>query len=181
MARKNFVLETLEKNGEVTFKPHGNSMVPKIYSGDKVKIKSINIAKYRVGDAVYAKVKGSYYLHLLTAIDAGENKFQISNNHGHVNGWTDISKVFAVCTEVNDKIILSDEELNDRLLDPKGWAYKGTLPDVPQVIINNFKISKELQDVIDESNKYYSRPDVIFVKNNGDIDEINDSDLKENK
>lgn len=115
MARRNFVLETLLEKGEVTFKPHGNSMTPKIASGDQVKVKKVVASQLRVGDAVYAKVKGNYYLHLLSAIDESQNRYQISNNHGHVNGWVNAENVFGVCVQIKEEIILSDEDLLNRL------------------------------------------------------------------
>ena len=112
MARDNFVLKTLLEKGVVTFKPHGNSMTPKIDSGDQVVVKKVSAKALRVGDAVYAKVKGAYYLHLLTAI--GQDGYQISNNHGHVNGWAKAESVFGVCVQVKEKVLISDEELKER-------------------------------------------------------------------
>lgn len=113
MARENFVLKTLLEKGEVTWKPRGNSMTPKIESGDQVVIKKLSPKLLKVGDAVYAKVKGSYYLHLLTAID--KDRYQISNNHGHVNGWANADSVFGLCTQVKDKVIVSEEEIQKRI------------------------------------------------------------------
>jgi hypothetical protein len=115
MARENFVLKTLLEKGEVTWKPHGNSMTPKIDSGDQVVVKKAPASACRVGDAVYAKVKGNYYLHLLSAIDETQNRYQISNNHGHVNGWVTAENVYGLCTKVKDKVIISDEELQKRI------------------------------------------------------------------
>lgn len=115
MARENFVLKTLLEKGEVTWKPHGNSMTPKIDSGDQVVVKQVPASACRVGDAVYAKVKGNYYLHLLSAIDETHNRYQISNNHGHVNGWVNAENVYGLCTKVKDKVIISDEELQKRI------------------------------------------------------------------
>jgi signal peptidase I len=116
MARDNFVLKTLLEKGVVTFKPHGNSMTPKIDSGDQVIVKKVSAKALRVGDAVYAKVKGSYYLHLLSAIDESQGRYQISNNHGHVNGWVNADNIFGVCVEVKDAVVLSDEAIEKRLL-----------------------------------------------------------------
>lgn len=116
MARENFVLKTLLEKGEVTWKPHGNSMTGKIDSGDQVVVKQVSIKALRVGDAVYAKVKGSYYLHLLSAIDTTQNRYQISNNHGHVNGWVNAENVFGLCVKVKDKVVVSDEEIQKRLI-----------------------------------------------------------------
>jgi signal peptidase I len=115
MARENFVLKTLLEKGEVSWKPHGNSMTPKIDSGDLVVVKKVNVKALRVGDVVYAKVKGSYYLHLLSAIDESQARYQISNNHGYVNGWVTADNVFGVCVQIKEKIILSDEEIVKRL------------------------------------------------------------------
>lgn len=114
MARENFVLKTLLEKGEVSFKPHGNSMTPKIDSGDPVVVKRIDLKALRVGDAVYAKVKGSYYLHLLSAIDESQSRYQISNNHGYVNGWVTADNVFGVCVQIKEKVVLSDEEIVKR-------------------------------------------------------------------
>lgn len=114
MARENFVLKTLLEKGEVTWKPHGNSMTPRMESGDQVRVKQVDPHILKVGDIVYAKVKGSYYLHLLSAIDESQDRYQISNNHGHVNGWVTADKVYGVCVQVKEKIILSDQELKKR-------------------------------------------------------------------
>jgi signal peptidase I len=114
MARENFVLKALLEKGEAIWKPHGNSMTPRIASGDQVVVKKVAPSLLKVGDIVYAKVKGSYYLHLLSAIDESKNRFQISNNHGYVNGWVTADKVYGVCVQVKENIILSDQELDDR-------------------------------------------------------------------
>lgn len=110
--REKFILNTLLEAGEVIWKPHGNSMAPRINSGDQVKLISTKDLLLQTNDIVYAKVKGSYYLHLLTAID--EDRYQISNNHGYVNGWVSRDKVFGICVQVKDKILLSETDLNSR-------------------------------------------------------------------
>jgi hypothetical protein len=89
-------------------------MTPKIKSGDQVRIKKVDLSVYRVGDAAYAKVHGSFYLHLITAIDETKGRYQISNNHGHVNGWTPGENLYGLCVEVEGKIIVSDEEIEKR-------------------------------------------------------------------
>ena len=50
------------------------------------------------GDVVYCKVKGRQYLHLVSAIK-GE-RYQISNNKGHVNGWIGINQIFGLLKTV---------------------------------------------------------------------------------
>jgi hypothetical protein len=115
MARENFILKTLLEKGEVTWKPHGNSMTGKVNSGDQVVVKKVPDYALRVGDAVYAKVKGNYYLHLLSAIDG--DRYQISNNHGHVNGWVGPDNVYGLCVQIKDTVIVSDEDIERRSRD----------------------------------------------------------------
>jgi phage repressor protein C with HTH and peptisase S24 domain len=83
-------------NGEtVQFRPRGNSMRPKINSGDLVTV-SPNTKNIKKGDIVLCHVKGKYFLHLVKAIKNGS--YQIGNNKGHVNGWT--RTIFGKVTKV---------------------------------------------------------------------------------
>lgn len=115
MTRLNPILKSLKNPPyEVIWKPKGNSMTPKIMSGQQVKVIYINPSLYRINDIVYAKVKGNYYLHLISAIDETKKRFQISNNHGHVNGWATIDNMYGLCIEVDGKVIVSQADLNKR-------------------------------------------------------------------
>jgi hypothetical protein len=76
----------LQKGNEVVITPHGNSMMPLVYSGAKVTLAPCSTDKLEVGDIVLCRVAGSVYLHLVSAKQ--EDRVQISNNRGHVNGWT---------------------------------------------------------------------------------------------
>lgn len=60
-------------------------MLPIIKSGQDHKLEPCSVEQCEVDDIVYCKVKGKYYTHLVTAVDANKG-VQISNNHGHVNG-----------------------------------------------------------------------------------------------
>ena len=60
-------------------------MTPRIKSGQLLTL-TPNIDHVKIGDIVFCRVKGNYYIHLVTAIDG--KRFQISNNHGRINGWT---------------------------------------------------------------------------------------------
>lgn len=80
------VVEKLRKGQSVQMKPQGNSMTPRIKSGQLVTIVPATIDDVEVGDVILAKVKGKYWLHLVSARKDG--RVQISNAHGHVNGWT---------------------------------------------------------------------------------------------
>lgn len=50
------------------------------------------------GGIVFVKVNGHFYLHKISGI-RGE-QFQISSNHGHVNGWTGRNNVFGKVSRI---------------------------------------------------------------------------------
>lgn len=74
-------------------------MTPRIHSKDLVRLEAVDRSKLAVDDVVLAKVKGRYWLHKISAIDG--DRVQISNNHGHVNGWTRRDKVYASVTNLD--------------------------------------------------------------------------------
>ena len=81
----------LQLNKRITTSEKGNSMLPIIESGQKHVLELItDLSTIKVNDIVFCKVQGVYYTHLVTAIKKNGDSllFQISNNHGHVNGWT---------------------------------------------------------------------------------------------
>lgn len=88
------------KAGEtVSFREGGNSMVPRIKSRAKCTYTPVqSIEDIKIGDAVFCRVGGSYFTHLVTAIKG--DQVQISNNHGHVNGWTPIHHVYGKVIKV---------------------------------------------------------------------------------
>ncbi|WP_329125201.1 S26 family signal peptidase [Streptomyces sp. NBC_01465] len=85
----------------VTFRPSGSSMVPLIRSRQLVAVAPVDPSKVEVGDIVLARVAGTVYLHLVSAVDPARSRVQISNNRGHVNGWTSHDRVFGICTAVD--------------------------------------------------------------------------------
>ena len=78
------ILTELEEKGFSIVKPKGNSMKGRISSGETVAL--IKQDTYNINDAVLAKVKGNYYIHIISKI--GERGFLIKNNKGFENGWT---------------------------------------------------------------------------------------------
>lgn len=67
-------------------------MVPLIKSGQKVTLAPIGTDEVlKAQDIVLCTVKGSQYLHLIKACDG--NRFQIGNNRGGINGWTQREKI----------------------------------------------------------------------------------------
>jgi len=96
------VLRLLEGKDIERTKEKGNSMEPIIKSGQEHDLTPVSdIEQLKVGDIVYCKVAGKYYTHKVSAIDKPKNRVQISNNHGHVNGWTNISKVYGKVTKIH--------------------------------------------------------------------------------
>lgn len=86
---------------EVRFRPSGSSMVPLIRSKQSVTVAPVDPSKLEVGDVVLARVAGTTYLHLVSAVDRANGRVQISNNRGRVNGWTGHGRVFGICTAVD--------------------------------------------------------------------------------
>lgn len=75
----------LERGETPSMKCAGNSMLPILSNPSTCTYRKQT--SYVVGDIVFCRVKGRYIdAHKITAIH-GE-RYLISNNHGHDNGWT---------------------------------------------------------------------------------------------
>jgi hypothetical protein len=85
----------------VNFRPSGSSMVPLIRSRQLVTVAPVDPTKVEVGHIVLAKVAGTVYLHLISAVDTAGGRVQISNNRSCVNGWTSHAKIYGICTAVD--------------------------------------------------------------------------------
>ena len=85
---RNWKLERLQNGETFETSEKGNSMIPLIRSGQKHIIEPLKSWQdANVGDIVYCKIRSSFLTHLVTAKNEIKG-LQISNNHGHVNGWT---------------------------------------------------------------------------------------------
>lgn len=102
MAWADAYIARLVKGETVSFRPRGNSMTGKIESGQLVTVAPLGVAlgagKLKRGDIVLCKVAGSQYLHLVNAVQ--DDRIQIANNHGRINGWTSLKNVFGILTAV---------------------------------------------------------------------------------
>jgi hypothetical protein len=85
-------IASLRAGRTVSFRPRGNSMSPKIESGQLCTVAPVDVSEVSVGDIVLCKVNGSEYLHLVKAIQG--QRFQIGNNRGRINGWIGPNAVF---------------------------------------------------------------------------------------
>ena len=98
------VVKILEDDTAAKFKVSGTSMTPRVKDGEYVTVRKLRADEDpRKGDIVLARVEGSLYLHLVSAIEKEKGRVkrvQISNNHGHVNGWTPRDKVYALLVKL---------------------------------------------------------------------------------
>jgi hypothetical protein len=81
------IAQRLQKGETVEWRPHGSSMTPRIKSGQLVTVVPCKVEDVEVGDVVFSKIRGNYYLHLARQV-GDDGRILISNNHGHLNGWT---------------------------------------------------------------------------------------------
>lgn len=77
----------------------GNSMTPILKSGQPVHVVPMTPETIlRKDDIVFCKVGGNYYLHKI--ISEKNKRYQIGNNHGHINGWVGISNIYGVVDKI---------------------------------------------------------------------------------
>lgn len=104
MSKKIIIDKLLAGETIYNYKERGNSMTPIIKSNEPVTLEPIGDRVLKKGDAVFCKVRGNYYTHLIHAVDeVSEDKptrYLIGNNHGRMNGWTNANKVYGIVTHV---------------------------------------------------------------------------------
>jgi hypothetical protein len=91
-------IEQLQQGKTVSFRPRGNSMSPRIESGQLCTVEPVVVDTLQVGDIVLCRVHGAEYLHLIKCVQG--TRFQIGNNHGRINGWTSAASIFGRLTKV---------------------------------------------------------------------------------
>lgn len=78
----------------------GQSITPTLKSGQPVICEPVtDSTQLNKNDIVFCKVKGKYYLHKISSIKNGVS-YQISNNHGHVNGTISRNNIFGKVVEI---------------------------------------------------------------------------------
>jgi hypothetical protein len=91
----------------IVFGEGGNSMVPLIRSREKCTyVPVVSEECVQVGDAVFCRVGGAFMTHLCTAkepVGGGRHRYQISNNHNFINGWTTLEHVYGRVTDVGGR------------------------------------------------------------------------------
>ena len=77
----------------VQFRPRGHSMTGKVNDGQLCTVAPFHgDHALAVGDIVLCRVKGSQYLHLVKAMQ--DDRVQIGNNRGGINGWVTRRQIF---------------------------------------------------------------------------------------
>lgn len=90
-------IAALREGKTVKFRPKGNSMQPRVESGQLCTVEPLG-ATPEPGDVVLCTVGGRQFLHLLTAVRGPQ--FQISNNKGFTNGWVTINHIHGKLVKV---------------------------------------------------------------------------------
>lgn len=92
--------EHLKKGETCKVIGYGQSMTPILKSGQPVIVEPVNEDTcLKKNDIVFCKVKGHYYLHKISAIK-NQDCYQISNNHGHVNGTISRRNIYGKVVEI---------------------------------------------------------------------------------
>ena len=93
--------DALGRGHSVTVRPRGHSMTPRITSGARVTLEPVEDPDtLRVGDVVFYKVRGVWYLHRISAIQG--DRVQIANQRGRVNGWAGRRAVLGRATRIDN-------------------------------------------------------------------------------
>lgn len=88
----------LQQGKTVSFRPRGGSMTGRIESGQLCTVAPVDAASLSIGDIVLCRVHGSEYIHLIKAIQ--DQRFQIGNNRGGINGWVGGNSIFGKCIAI---------------------------------------------------------------------------------
>jgi phage repressor protein C with HTH and peptisase S24 domain len=95
-------IKKLQEGETVQFRPRGNSMEPKISSGDLCTVEPILEHPLDKGDIVLCTVKGNDYLHLVQSVQqkSGGFRYQICNNKKYTNGIIGEDRVYGKLIKV---------------------------------------------------------------------------------
>jgi hypothetical protein len=95
-------LAELAAGRAATLRPRGHSMAPKVRDRAYVELEPVVAeTELNVGDVVLCRVRGRYFLHLITALDS-QGRVQIGNARGHINGWIGRAAVFGRATAIDN-------------------------------------------------------------------------------
>jgi hypothetical protein len=99
MSKKEVINQLLNGEPVLGYKESGNSMTPLIKHRQPFDLMPVDPELLEKGDIVLVKVRGRVYTHKV--IGLRKNQVQIGNNHGGVNGWTNLSNVYGIVVAVD--------------------------------------------------------------------------------
>ena len=96
--------QALERRETVSFRPRGDSMIPRIHSGQKVTLAPLDGDTLEIDDVVLCRIKGRLILHKVGASKTirSKTRYRIENMKGRVNGWIPITRVYGKVILVED-------------------------------------------------------------------------------
>lgn len=99
MNKKEAIKKLLAGESVNGYSEGGNSMTPIIKSKQPVDLMPVDTSKLKKNDIVLVKVKGNIYTHKVLGFRKGQ--VQIGNNHGGVNGWTNLENVYGIVVAID--------------------------------------------------------------------------------
>lgn len=111
MNNREVAIKTLKDNGYVIISCNGHSMEPLIYPKEKIHLLKVDHDLLRENDVVLVRIHGALQCHKISAIDKPNNRYQISNNKGFVNGWVGETCICGLAVQVADRVLVSEKEL----------------------------------------------------------------------
>lgn len=93
MAWASAAIADLLRGKTVTLTPFGNSMAPRVLSGQRCTVTPLLVGEaLAVGDVVLCRIRAREYLHLVLRVRDG--RYLIGNARGHENGWVNTESIF---------------------------------------------------------------------------------------
>jgi hypothetical protein len=114
MGNRKFAIKVLEDKGSVIIQCNGHSMEPLIFPKESIHLRKVDRKLLRIGDAVFCRLSGGLQVHMVSAIDEPNNRWQISNRKGWINGWIGPQAIFGLAVQVEDRVLVSEKELQKR-------------------------------------------------------------------
>jgi hypothetical protein len=114
MGSRKFAIKILEEQGSVIIKCNGNSMRPMIAPQEPITLQRVDHSLLRIGDSVFVLIKGNLQVHKISNIDEVNQRYEISNNKGFVNGKVGHQSIYGLAVQVADRILISEKELEKR-------------------------------------------------------------------
>jgi hypothetical protein len=111
---REYAIKVLAEKNEVVLHCNGNSMRPIIAPKEAILIRKVAPELLREGDAVFCRIKGALQVHKITHIDSKRGRWEISNNLGFRNGEIGAGSIYGLAVKVEDRVLVSDEELAKR-------------------------------------------------------------------